>query len=230
MAIKVSNTSDIDMHHVFMLIVGASGVGKTTLAGTLDPEHTVIISAESGLLSLRNKSIEVWNVENKSDLIDAFNEIIGGRLLSNGNQIKNVVMDSITEIGEIIFTELKPQFSKAQKFGLYEEYGTKLIGLIKALRDEKRYNFFMTALDKDMGEGVIGIDLIQKSLSKKLPQYFDIVAHYCTMEHEGETLRKLITDNTISDFCKDRSGSLDSHEEPDLTTILNKVFKTGEKE
>ena len=229
MAIKVSNTSDVSMHHIFMLIVGASGVGKTTLAGTLNPENTVIVSAESGLLSLRSKNIEVWNVENKTDLIDVFNEIIGGRKLSNGNEIKNIVLDSLTEIGEIIFSELKPDFSKSQKFGLYELYGEKIIGLIKALRDEEKYNFFMTALDKDMGEGVIGIDLIQKSLSKKMPQYFDIVAHYCTMEHEGETLRKLVTDNAISGFCKDRSGALDSHEEPDLNKILNKIFKPGEK-
>lgn len=225
---KRSSTSDVMMHHIFMLVVGSSGVGKTHLMGTLPEEHTVILDAESGLLPLRNKKFDVWSISTKDDLMTAFSELQGGALTSTGGQVVNVVIDSLTEIGEILFKEIKPNFSKAQNFQLYEEYSSTLVNFIKAMRDMEQYNFIMTALDKDMGEGNIGIDLIQKSLSKKLPAYFDLVTHLVDYPTETETKKVLITDSSMSSFCKDRSGALNKIEKPHLGELFEKIFK-GEK-
>jgi len=221
-----TTTDSTQLHHIFMLVVGASGAGKTYLLGTLPEDETIILSAESGLLPLRHKNIEVWNINTKQDLLDAFKELREGVKTQKGNAIKNIAVDSLTEIGEILFRETKPHFSKAQNFQLYEEYGAQLVNFIKSMRDMNQYNFIMTALDKDMGDGVVGIDLIQKSLSKKLPAYFDLVTQLVDYKGETETRKVLLTNHALSPFCKDRSGDLDDFETPNLNTIFNKIFNT----
>ena len=53
----IKNTKDVENHRVVGMIVGPSGVGKTSLARTLKG-RTLIGSAESGLLSLKGADID----------------------------------------------------------------------------------------------------------------------------------------------------------------------------
>ena len=78
---------------------------------------------------------------------------------------------------------------------------------------------------KDFTE-VVSIDLIQKSLSKKIPKLFDEVFYMTSVEHDGEMKRILATDNTVVDFAKDRSGNLEKYELPDLGWVYNKIFNS----
>ena len=217
---KKLSTNDVTMHNVFALIVGSSGVGKTSLAKTLDPKETLIISAESGLLSIAGTGIDVWQIENVADLKEAVIE------LQNGAGYKNIFIDSLTEIAEQIFADLKPNFTKAQTFGLYDEYSTRFIWLIKKLRDLTDYNIICTCLDKLVAvDGIdrTSIDLIQKSLTKKIPAFFDEVFHYQIIPVNEENKRCIITSNEHVDFCKDRSGKLNWAEPADLNKIFNKI-------
>jgi len=219
---KIIKTNEIENHHIFALIVGSSGVGKTSLAKTLPHNETLILSAESGLLSIKDVSIDSVNIETFEQLSEAFKF-----LLAKENNYRHIYIDSLTEIGEILFSSLKPNYDKSKTFGLYEDYAEKMIKFLKALRDMTSYNIWITALDrmdkKDFTE-VISIDLIQKSLSKKIPKLFDEVFYMTTVEHDGSIKRILATDNTIVDFAKDRSGLLNNYELPDLGAIYNKIF------
>lgn len=219
---EITNTSNVDNHHIFSLIVGASGVGKTTLAATLNHEETLILSAESGLLSIKDSNIDVKEINTFQDMIDVFT------FLKSGTKYKNIFLDSLTEVGEILFHELKPSYTKAQSFGLYEAYGDKITNLIKAFRDLTDYNIYFTVLDKitDLyGTDVVSIDLKQKSLAKKLPQLFDEVFYMKVhTKEDGSKVRALCTNNSIIDFAKDRSGRLDEYEKPNLQDINNKIF------
>jgi hypothetical protein len=223
---QIKKTSDVENHHIFSLIVGASGSGKTTLAATLPHEKTLILSAESGLLSIKSASIDVIEIQSFKDLVDAYT------FLANGTKYEHIFIDSLTEIAEIIFTEIKPEFTKSQTFGLYEAYSDRLIKFLKKLRDLTQYNIYMTVLDKLVakdGTDVISFDLIQKSLSKKIVAYFDLVLYLVVIEKEdGTKTRAICTDNSIIDFCKDRSGKLNKYEKPDLGIINSKIFNIAE--
>ncbi len=220
--IEIKNTSNVENHHLFTLIVGSSGVGKTSLAATLDHDKTLIISAESGLLSIKDANIDVIEVSSYQDLIDAF------AFISKETKYKNIFVDSLSEIGEILFHEIKPNYTKAQAFGVYEEYSGKMVKLLKAFRDLTKYNIYFTALDKMVAKDfteVVSIELIQKSLAKKVPALFDEVFYMDIYEKEdGSKVRALCTDNSTIDFAKDRSGKLDKYEKPDLSIIEEKIF------
>jgi len=219
---EIKSTSDIENHHIFALIVGGSGSGKTTLAKTLDNEGTLILSAESGLLSIKDVAIDYVEVNNMAALVDTY------KTLKAGTKYKNIFIDSLTEIGEVLFSELKPEFSKSQSFGLYDKYSEKITSILKAFRDLTDYNVFITALDKmqakDLTE-IVSIDLVQKSLAKKIPAFFDEVFYLVNAQNDdGTTKRAISTDNTLVEFAKDRSGKLDKFERPDLGLITKKIL------
>lgn len=219
---KIIKTDQVEHQHIFGLIVGSSGSGKTTLAKTLDHNKTIIFSAESGLLSLKDASIDVIEIDSKNKLLEAFT------WLNSQDKYENLFIDSLTEIGQMIFNELKPNYSKSQMFGLYDEYATTMTKFLKALRDYKKINIFCTALDaitkKDFEE-YTSIDLIQKSLASKLPSLFDEVFYLSIIEKDEQKHRVLLTDNKYHNFLKDRSGKLNEVEKPDLTIITSKIFK-----
>ena len=223
---KIIKTSDIEYQHIFALIVGNFGSGKTTLAKTLKPGNkTLILSAESGLLSLKDYDIDVVIIKSLDDLYEAFN------FLQTANDYKNVFFDSLTEISEQIFASLKalPEY-KNNGFAIYGDYSAKIVALLKAFRDMNKYNIYMTALEKTVTENyqdTIAIDMVQKSLSRKVPALFDLVLHLKVLPNsEGDLTRVLCCDQTTSPLAKDRSGKLLSYEQPDLQAINDKIFGT----
>lgn len=221
---NITNTNQIENHHVFNLTIGSSGIGKTSLAKTLPHNETLIISAESGLLSIKDVSIDVVVIKTWSDLIQVYVELV------EGTKYKHVFIDSLTEIAQILFTELKPDYSKAQTFGLYDEYSTKMMNFLRKMRDLSDYNFWITCLDKIEKKyevDVVSINLIQRSLTKNILPLFDEVFYYDSVIKDDKTVRYLLTENnTQIDFAKDRSGKLDQYEKPNLGDIYNKIFNS----
>ena len=72
MAIKLTTTAQAAIDNGIKLLVhGPSGAGKTSLCSTTG-EPTVIISAESGLLSLRGHDIPVIEVKALEDVHDLY--------------------------------------------------------------------------------------------------------------------------------------------------------------
>lgn len=222
---KVTKTNEHENHHIFGLIVGASGVGKTSLVKTLPEEKTLIISAESGLLSVKDCSIDVITLKEFDDMYSIL------KFLKTPEAIEkydHVFIDSLTEIAESLFASLKPKDGKGNLFEIYDKYSTKITGMLKVLRDTANYNIWLTCLDKMVAKDfteVVSLDLIQKSLSKKVPALFDEVFYMTTIEHDSEVKRVLIADNTIADFSKDRSGKLNKISLPDLSLITKTIFQ-----
>ena len=65
---KLTNTNVVHEDGVKMLVYGASGSGKTTLIKTAN--NPIIISSESGLLSLADCDIPVIEIKTEADLKD----------------------------------------------------------------------------------------------------------------------------------------------------------------
>ena len=81
---EIKKTNDIVPTSLTALIVGQPSVGKTTLASTL-PE-TLIVSCESGLLSLKNYKVDYIEINNIKTLTESL-------LFAKDSKYKNIYFD-----------------------------------------------------------------------------------------------------------------------------------------
>lgn len=215
MEIKKTNSKE-DLR-ITALIYGKSGSGKTTLASTLK-DKTLILSAESGLLSLHDFDIDYVTIDSMAKLGEVLSE------LEKGLDYKNIYVDSITEIGQVLVAELQKKYpDRKDSFPLWGDYNTYIRRIIKRLRDLAPYNVFITALDKvdtdELNNRFIVPDLNGK-VASQLVQFFDEV-FYVMVDKDG--VRTLLTGGHDKIIVKDRSGKLDRFEEMNLQTTKEKI-------
>jgi phage nucleotide-binding protein len=217
---QIQKTDDKNNLRISALVYGKSGSGKTTLASTLK-DKTLIISAESGLLSLANFSIDYVTVGSMAEL----REVI--TMLEKGTDYKNIVVDSITEIGQLLVTELQKKYpDRKDSFPLWGDYNTIIRKIIKSFRDLAPYNVWIMALDKiDTDELNIRyvIPDLNGKIATQLVQFFDEVL-YLQLDKAG--IRTFLTGGHDRIMCKDRSGKLNQFEEPNLEMIKEKIKST----
>lgn len=204
------------------LVYGRSGAGKTRLCGTAPAP--IILSAEKGLLSLRDQNIPVLEINTLDDLNRAHDWLIGPA----GANYYTVCLDSITEIGEKVLANAK----KGNKDGR-AAYGVlidQMTQIIKAYRDLPGKCVVMTAKTEFMKDEMSGITrwapaMPGAKLAQQLPYLFDEVFYLGTnKDAEGKDYRYLQTRVDLQYEAKDRSGSLDHFEFPDLTHVFNKIY------
>jgi hypothetical protein len=236
---KIQNTKTSQQQRVKALIYGESGAGKTSLAATLGKE-TLVISGESGLLCIRDAELDFVDLsrDDKGEVIqdqlgrlrvlsEVFKELHDNDELKK--KYKNVFVDGITEIGELMVESLALQFpDRKDSFPMWGEYSKRMRSVIKNFRDLP-YNVFMTAVaEPDVDENkrrYMGFQ-VAGSIGRKMPQYFDEV-FFLYVDSEGK--RSLVTNKTDALVCKDRSNKLAPIEEADLSLIMAKIFNQNVK-
>lgn len=224
MALNFTTTDKASAQHgVKVLVYSESGIGKTTLCATAPAP--VIISAESGLLSLKNFSIPVIQIKTLQDLNDAYNWIAAGK--QGADQFQTICVDSITEIAEVILAAAKKTVKDPRQ--AYGELIEKTLEAIKNFRDLPGRNVYMAAKmerakDELTGMMLYGPSMPGAKLGPALPYYFDEVFNLRVMQTtDGQKYRALITQPDMQYVAKDRSGSLAPIEPPDLNAIFNKI-------
>jgi hypothetical protein len=236
---KIQNTKTTQQQRVKVLIYGETGSGKTSLAATLGKD-TLVISGESGLLSIKDAELEFVDIsrDDKGEVItevngrltvlrDVFTQLHDNEELKK--KYKNVFVDGITEIGELMVESISAQFpDRKDSFPMWGEYSKRMRSVIKNFRDLP-YNVFMTAVaEPDVDESkprYMGFQ-VAGSIGRKMPQYFDEVFYLYV---DGEGKRSLVTKKTDALVCKDRSNKLAPTEEPDLSLIMAKIFNQNIK-
>jgi hypothetical protein len=211
---EIKCTNSLENHFIHCLITAPSGFGKTRLASTLDLKKTLIVSLESGLLSLRKHKINYVEVKSFKQLISMLPEI-------EASEYENIYFDSLSEIASLFVEEAERKFpDPAQSFPLWKYYNKLMERFIRLTRDMKKNTFYTSLLktvQNDTGQRFHYPD-IPGSIATKLPAYFDYV-FTILINKKG---RQLLTSSLDGYICKDRSGVLEQYEEMDLKLIIKK--------
>lgn len=238
---KINSTNSVKEIKIKVLINGLSGAGKTTQVTKVKEAgyKPLVISFESGLLSIAGKSIDFidgtkddeGNVIPKESRITRLMEIY--KYILSDECKKNydtIYLDSLTEICQCMFDALKKEFpERKDNLVLYGELGQKMRDLIKAFRDIPHYHVVFTCLSKiekdELGKRYVGYDLIG-SIADKLPQFYDECFY---LRINGEGTREFICQSTDSIIAKDRSSKLKQVEPADLGLIFNTITEKGKE-
>lgn len=223
MALSIVSTKDASEDHgIKALIYGKAGAGKTSLAKTAP--NPIILSAESGILSLRDVELPMIKIETVDDLSEAHEWLESS---ADAKQFQTVFIDSISEIGETVLANAKRQVKDPRQ--AYGELIEKMTMLIRSFRDLSGFHVVMLAKQEPTKDEMTGVVLYGPSmpgakLGNQLPYLFDEVFRLGIGKTQDGTLYRFF--QTQPDFqyeAKDRSGVLDAMEMPDLTHIFNKI-------
>ncbi len=240
MAVNIAYADQLaTMHGVKCLVYSRAGMGKTALVATCPAP--ILISAESGILSLRKDNLEriygvntpgitydipVITVSNITDLNDAYQWLTTS---AEAQQFGTICLDSITEIGEVVLTNAKNQVKDPRQ--AYGELIEKMIMTIKAYRDLPGKHVYMSAKeertkDESTGSMLAGPSMPGSKLGTQLPYLFDEVFHLGKAKDPASQAdyRYLRTQPDFNFDAKDRSGALLEIEAPHLGHIFSKIM------
>ena len=204
------------------LIYGNPGTGKTLFCCT-SGEKTLLISAEAGLLSIKDTKADVDVFE-----IQTFDEL--GAIyqhLRDGTDFKTICIDSISEVAEVVLAREMQESKHALK--AYGEMATKVINMVRAFRDLQGYDVVFTAKQEktqdDSGRLLFGPATPGAKTAAALPYYVDLGgAMMLSKDNEGNVTHWLQCRGDGQRIAKDRSGCLDIFEAPDLQAIKRKIL------
>lgn len=220
MSITVISTKNAITHGLKLCIYGLSGVGKTSLAATI-PGTKIILSAEAGLLCLKDLDIPAIVIESPDDLDRAHTWLERDQ---QGKTFQTIVIDSVTEIAEQIL-DYELEHSKDGRMA-YGAMGQQMRRMVKSFRDfEGRNVIFIAQAEKQQQDDKGKVVLMTPSfpgqkLGNKVPYYFDACL-YMKIERDGRRVLQTAGDYQV--LAKDRSGELAPIEEPDLAKIFHKM-------
>ena len=227
MAIHFTTTAEAaKIHGIKVLVYGKAGYGKTYLVRTAPAP--LILSAESGVLSLRDVAIPMIQIRTVQDLIEVYNWVLGSK---EAQQFATIYIDSISEIGEVVLANAKTLVKDPRQ--AYGELIEKMLMTIKSFRDLPGKHVVMAAKQEAIKDDLTGIVAYGPSMpgSKLAPQLsylFDEVFRLgIGKTQQGQEYRFLQTQPDLQYDCKDRSGVLASVEPPDLNHVFNKILTSG---
>lgn len=222
MAISLTSTSQVvATSGVKFLVYGAAGVGKTLLCATAS--RPIILSAEAGLLSLRKWEIPVIEITCYEQMVEAYNYLMS----SAGDAYDTICIDSITEIAEVAITASKAKYKDARL--AYGDLFSQMMNIVRLFRDMPRFNVYFSAQQtyekNEMGVFKYTASMPGKQVGKSIPYALDEVFHMDIGKDAstGQSFRFLRTEPDLNYEAKDRSGTLNKFEEPNIINIINKI-------
>lgn len=235
------------------LLIGPAGIGKTSQIRCLlgqdfqngawvqsgfQPEKVLVLSAESGLLCVRDLvasgQVEGFEVRSLADFQEALRFCLSPEFRQAG--YRWVFLDSLTEIAARCAEDLQKKYpSKSDSFKMWGEYSQTMTDIIKTFRDLSGVNVVFTCLlaveKDDAGRRFPVPDISGSGLKQRLTSYFDEVL---VMERlvlnvgnpEAPTMQEVLVFNTKNPvgLAKDRSGKLAETEYPSLLSVRNKIL------
>lgn len=220
-SIQIQSTANAASAGVKMLVYGRAGAGKTRLSATAP--NPLILSAESGILSLRQFNLPFIQISNLGELDAALNFVRSPQ----ANEFLTICLDSVSEIAEIcLAAELRDNKDPRKAYG---EMANQMMQILRAFRDLPQRNVLFTAkqgrvTDQQTGGLLWGPLMPGQQLDQQLPYMFDEVFQLVVgRDQTGNVFRAIRTQPDHQNEAKDRSGALDAWEPPDIGHIIQKI-------
>lgn len=239
MTIQFSTSSqEARVSGVKVAVYGGSGMGKTALTATLP--RPVLISAESGLLSLApNNLVRIYGanrtditydvpiikITTLADLSDAYRWCTSS---AEAAHFDSFALDSLTEIAEVVLAT-----AKAGSKDPRQAYGVLIDDMMKCVRqfrDIPQKHIYMSMKMEPIKDELSGItkygpSMPGQKLGPALPYFFDEVFRLgVNKDAQGTPYRFLQTQPDLQYDAKDRSGALAPVEYPHLGAIFQKIL------
>lgn len=182
------------------------------------------------MLSLGKFDIPAWPISNLRDLQDAYMWITKS---VEAKHFQTCCLDSVSEIGEVVLAAAKK--TNKDPRAAYGELIDSMMGIMRSFRDLPQKHVYFSAKLEVVKDDMSGALKNQPSmpgtkLGPALPYLFDEVFHMGTAKNpDGTEYRYLRTALDFQYEAKDRSGTLDQFERPDLTHIFNKILSGASK-
>lgn len=224
MAIKITSVSEaLEENGLKFLIHGMAGAGKTVMCATTG-EATLIISAESGLLSIAGAPdyIDVTVVKTISQLEEVYDFLATGK-----HKYKWANLDSISEIAEVLLADEKREAKDPRQ--AYGNLSDRMLGIMRNFRDLPNMNVVFTCKqqrqeDPDTNTTRFVPLLPGKALTNSISYLFDeVFAIRVEKDEDGDDYYTCQTGRDRNYEAKDRSGLLDMFEAPSLKAIAAKI-------
>jgi hypothetical protein len=216
MAVNLKSTSGVAVANVKSLVYGAAGTGKTTMIGTMPTP--LILSAESGLLSLQGLDLQYIEVNSVGDLREAYKWLVSSQ---EAKHFESVALDSISEIAELALAASLATNKDGR--AAYGALNATISEIVRVFRDLPLHVLLIAKLDKgtdELGRITYSPGMPGQKLSQSLPYFVDqVLALRVTTTGE----RELLCQPDSLWLAKDRSGRLDRLEPPDLGAMIKKI-------
>lgn len=209
-----------------LLVYGEAGSGKTRLCATTGGTP-LILSAESGLLSLSECNLDYIEVDSIETLREAYTFALNSK---DAKKYDWICLDSISEIAEVCMSSLKKKYSDPKyTFKIWGDLADTMILLIKSFRDLSEMNVYMSSKSECEKDDVANVfhytpSLPGKKLKNDIDYLFDEVFFLSKVIDDEKKVKSMLhTKDGFNFRAKDRSGALDLIEEPNLKKIHDKI-------
>lgn len=220
--IILQDTANVATNGVKVLVYGFAGRGKTRLSRTAP--SPIILSAESGLLSLRKEHLPFIEITNFASFHNAY---LWCTQAPEARQFQTICIDSISEVAETILSNEKKATRDPRK--AYGEMADQVMDKLRQFRDIPGKNVYFSAkqgrlVDQSTGGIMWGPLMPGQQLDQQLPYFTDEVFQIDNHpDGQGGVYSALRTRPDNQYQAKDRSGALDYLEPPDLSVIFSKI-------
>jgi hypothetical protein len=211
-------------HKVKSVVYGASGAGKTYFAATAP--KPIFASAEAGLLSTTNTGNKIDYVEIKT--VDDLKDLLM-YLRDEKHKYETVVIDSITEINELIKEEIERKKGKPMSLPDWGVLSKSLKGIFKSFRDLDMHVIFIAQEQSEKDDTVT--EKIVPSLNGKsatgIAYYMDVVGYAYITKDKKYKVTTISNDKLLT---KDRSGVIAGSESETFQDWIDLVSSIEVKE
>lgn len=211
-------------HKIKAVIYWPSGSGKTTFGSTAP--KPVFASSENWLLSIAEKSPDYVEIKSLKDLKDFLKD-----LQKEDHWFQSVVIDSITDINEIIKTEIETRTWRQMQLQDWGKVAKEIKSILRGFKALPMHTIFIAQEQNVKDEEKIAkiVPSLNWKAASEIAYYMDIVAYTFidkTWKHQ------VITTPSPTLLTKDRTNKIWNNTEPDFSVwaALVALIETWDEE